>query len=367
MSNKPRIGVVGTGWWATQYHIPSLKEYDGAGLVALADPDPEALERAATTYDVAETFTDPQRLYDSGQVDGVIIAVPHVHHYDQVRAALDAGLHVLIEKPMTLRSEHAFDLVKRASAKGLRLMVGLTYQHTRGVQRLREVLQGGEIGEVMLVSGLYSSMAQEYYRGRPDNYRSVFEFPVTGPAESTYSDPAIAGGGQGQTQVTHAMGMVLYVTGKRVASVSAVMGNHGLAVDLVDAMSFTFDGGGIGTMAATGSIQPGQQSQQEFRYYGTNGLVVQDLLQGTLEIQRNGGDVERFDTAAGAGTALGAALGSPDLYPAAAPSRAFADLIADAEAPNLSPPGPAADTVAFLEAAYASARQGGALVTVATD
>lgn len=364
MNDRPRIGVVGTGWWATQFHIPSLQTYEGAELAALADPNPDALRRAAEAYDVSTTFADPKELYASGLVDGVVIAVPHAYHYEQARAALDNGLHVLVEKPMTLRSEHAYDLTQRAEAAGLRLMVGLTYQHTRAVQRLRAAFQNGEIGDLMLVSGLYSSMVEEYYRGRPDNYRSVFEFPVTGPDQSTYSDPAISGGGQGQTQVTHAMGMVLYVTGKRVASVSAVMSNQGLAVDLVDAMSFTFAGGGIGTMAASGSIRPGQQSQQEFRYYGTEGFIVQDLLQGALSIHRNDGSVEEFDPEAG--TALGAALGSADLYPADAPARAFADLIADPHADNFSPPGPAADTVAFLEAAYASASDGGKLVVVAS-
>ncbi|HEX6355172.1 Gfo/Idh/MocA family oxidoreductase [Actinophytocola sp.] len=354
--NKPRIGVVGTGWWATQHHIPSLKAYDGAEVAALADPDATALQRAADTYDVAKTFLDPRELYTSGLVDGVVIAIPHVYHYEHVKAALDAGLHVLIEKPMTLRADHAYDLVTRAEKAGRTLMVGLTYQHTRAAQRLRKAVLGGEIGEVLLTSGLYVSMVEEYYRGRPERYEPVFQFPVTGPAASTYADPEISGGGHGQTQVTHSMGMVLYVTGKRVASVSAVMSNLGLAVDVVDAMSFQFTGGGIGTMAATGSIRPGQDSQQELRYYGTEGYALQDLLAGTLSIHRNDGTVERLDPP----------LAEDEIYPAERPIRAFADLIADPAAENLSPAGPAADTVAFLEAAYTSASRDGAPVTVAS-
>jgi predicted dehydrogenase len=356
MSDRARIGVVGTGWWATQHHIPSLKAYEGAEVVALADPDEAALGKAARTYDVATTILDPRELYTSGLVDGVVIAIPHVYHYEHVRAALDAGLHVLIEKPMTLRADHAYDLVARAEAAGRTLMVGLTYQHTRAAQRLRKAVQAGEIGEVLLTSGLYVSMVEEYYRGRPERYEPVFRFPVTGPAASTYADPEISGGGHGQTQVTHAMGMVLYVTGKRVTSVSAVMSNLDAAVDVVDAMSFQFAGGGIGTMAATGSIRPGQDSQQELRYYGTEGYALQDLLGGTLSIHRNDGSVERLDPP----------LGEEEIYPAERPVRAFADLITDPDAANLSPAGPAADTVAFLEAAYASAARDGAPVTVAT-
>lgn len=356
MDGKPRIGVVGTGWWATQHHIPSLKGYQGAELTALADTDPAALRRAADAFDVAKTFLDPRELYTSGLVDGVVIAIPHAYHYEQARAALDAGLHVLLEKPMTLRADHAYDLLARAEANGRVLMVGLTYQHTRAAQRLRRAVHDGELGEITLVSGLYVSMVEEYYRGRPERYEPVFRFPVTGPNASTYADPAISGGGQGQTQVTHAMGMVLHVTGKRVESVSAVMSELGLAVDVVDAMCYRFAGGGIGTMAASGAIRPGQESQQELRYYGTEGYALQDLLGGTLSIHRDDGSVERLDPP----------LAENEVYPAERPVRAFADLVANPLGDNLSPAGPAADTVAFLEAAYASARQDGSPVVVAT-
>lgn len=353
MNDTPRIGIVGTGWWATQHHLPSLTAYAGAEVTALADPDRAALDRAASTFGVKATFTDPHELIGSGLVDGVIVAVPHVYHYEYIRAALDAGLHVFTEKPMVLRSEHAFDLLARSEAAGLHLMLGYTYQYTRAAQRLRAAIHGGELGELLLVSGLYVSMVEAYLRGEPETYRPVFGFPVAAPAASTYSDPAISGGGQGQTQVTHSMGMVLYVTGRRVASVNAVMNNRGLAVDLADAISFSFDGGGIGTMAASGSIQPGQDSQQELRYYGTEGYALQEMLAGTLSIHRNDGSVEHLDP-----------LREDEVFPAELPARAFADVIAG-HGENLSPAEPAAHTVAFLEAAYASAAQGGASVTVA--
>lgn len=355
MIDKPRIGVVGTGWWATQHHIPSLRAYEGAKLAALADPNPEALQRAASAYQVATTFTDPAELYASGLVDAVVIAVPHAFHYEQARAALDAGLHVLVEKPMVLTSEHAWDLVRTANTRGLHLMVGYTYHYTRAAQRLRAAIEDGELGEIQLVSGLFSSMVEEYLRGRPDAYREVFQFPVTGPGASTYSDPKIAGGGQGHLQVTHAMGMVLYVTGKPVARVSAFMSNEDLAVDLIDAVSYAFGGGGHGTMASTGAIRPGEPSQQEFRYYGTAGFALQDLLAGTLSIHRDDGSVEELDPLAG-----------DEVYPAHAPARALADVVAG-RGENLSPAVPAARTVAFLEAAYASAGQGGAPIAVAPE
>lgn len=345
MDGRPRIGVIGTGWWATQFHIPGLAGYDGAELVALADPDARKLAAAAAGHDVAR-FADAGELCRSGLVDGVVIAVPHAHHHAVARAALEAGVHVLVEKPMVLTAAHAWDLVDLAEARGLHLMVGYTYQFTRTAARLRELLRSGRIGELVAVAGLFASMVESYYRGRPQDYAEVFGFPVTGPSASTYADPAISGGGQAQTQVTHAMGMVLWATGQRVEQVSALMADRDLAVDLVDAISYRLEGGAIGTMAATGSLRPGQPQQQEFRYYGTEGFVLQDLLGGTLEAHLNDGTSEVVEP-----------LGADEVYPAQATARGLADLIAG-RGPNLAPGREAAHTVEFLEAAYASARSG---------
>jgi hypothetical protein len=106
-------------------------------------------------------------------------------------------------------------------------------------------------------------------------------------------------------------------------------------------------------MAATGSLRPNQPSQQEMRYYGTDGFVLQDLLAGTVSAHFNDGSTEELDP-----------LGADEVFPSAAPSRAFADLIAG-RGDNLAPPVPAAHVVGFLEAAYRSAANGGARVEVA--
>lgn len=247
---------------------------------------------------------------------------------------------------MVLTASDAWDLVERARAAAVHLTVGYTYQHTRAANRVRELLTSGAVGELIHVSGLFASMVQSYYQGQPDDYRAVFDFPLTGPGASTYSDPSISGGGQGMTQITHAMGMVLWATGRRVEEVSAYMSNQGLQVDLVDAISYRMDNGAIGTMAATGSLAPGQPQQQEFRYYGTEGFILQDLLAGTVELHRNEGTSEALDP-----------LGEDEIYPAELPGQRFADLIAG-HGDNRAPGEPAARVVEFLEAAYRSADLG---------
>jgi predicted dehydrogenase len=343
--SRVRIGVIGTGWWSTQAHIPGLLEYEHADVVALADPDPVNLSRAAERYSIARTYPSHLALLEAGELDGVIVAVPHTYHYEIARDALAAGVGVLVEKPMVLRAAEAWDLVRRSKAAELPLVVGYTFQFTRLAERARQALQGGEIGELLLVSGLFASMVESLYGARPDDYAHVFEFPLTGPKPDTYSNPAIAGGGQGQTQITHAMGMVLWATGARATEVYARMNNAGLEVDLVDAISYTLDNGALGTIASTGSLKPGQDQQQAFSYYGTSGYVLQDVLAGTLTIQRDGAKPEPLPP-----------LRPEEIYPTTATACCLVDLLRGV-GDNHAPAEPAAATVEFLEAAYTSARE----------
>ena len=245
-----KIGVIGAGWWSTQFHLPSLKSYEKAHVAGIAEVQPDKLARAAEYYEVENGYRDHKELLASG-VDGVVIAVQHAYHYQVVRDALDAGVHVLVEKPMTLKASEAWDLVDRAHTNDLHLMVGYTYQFTRHAEAAREIIQSGRVGDVQFVSGLFTSMVESYLRGKPQEYASFFSFPLTGPEAATYSDPKIAGGGQGMLQVTHAMGMVTRVTDLRARQVFAFMENFDLAVDLTDAFSYRLDNGAIGTMAST--------------------------------------------------------------------------------------------------------------------
>src|SRR3954469_951875 len=140
-----RVGVVGTGWWATQHHIPSLLAYEHCDVVALADPDPMNLGRAAQAFGIDRTYRDHHALLDAGDLDCLIVAVPHAYHYGIARDALDAGLGVLVEKPMVLRASEAWDLVEKSTARGLPLVVGYTLQFTRAAERTRRAIEGGEI------------------------------------------------------------------------------------------------------------------------------------------------------------------------------------------------------------------------------
>jgi len=343
-----RIGVIGAGWWATQHHIPSLKTYAKADLVGVADVKPEKAKTAADFYDIPNTYGSHQDLLAAG-VDGVVIAVQHAYHYEAARDALDAGVHVFVEKPMTLTARDAWDLVERAERNGLHLMVGYTSQFTSHAQAAREIVQSGKIGELQMVSGIFTSWVESYLRGNPQDYAEAFGFPVTGPAPDTYSDPKVAGGGQGHVQVTHPMGMALWVTGRRAVEVFAYMENYDLAVDLVNAYSFRLDNGAIGTMASSGAMRPHQQLDQGFVYTGSKGCLRQDMAGGRLEAQYNDGTSEEFPD-----------LAEDERYPAHVPARGLVDVILG-EGENRAPGEVGARVVEFLDAGYRSAATGQAV------
>jgi predicted dehydrogenase len=343
------IGVIGTGWWATQHHIPSLVSYERAELVALADPDADRLRAASDAFGV-HAHADYRRLLERDEVEGVVVAVPHAYHYEIVRDALDAGKHVLVEKPMVLRARDAWDLVARAQASERHLTVGHTYHHTAHARRARELVASGRLGDLRLVSALLSSMVESFLRGRPDDYAAAHRFAIAAPHPRTYSDPEIAGGGQGYTQVCHAMGMVLWVTGQRVTEVAAMMESFDLPLDLSDAIGYRLEAGAIGTVASTGTLRPGQPSQRELRYYGSEGFLLQELALGKLAYHGNDGTVEEYPD-----------LGADEIYPTGAPARELVDLILDRhpdEGASQAPGELGARTVEFLEAAYRSAADG---------
>ena len=343
---KARIGVIGAGWWATQHHIPSLKSYEKAELAGIADVRPEKLAAAARYYDVKNTYDSHRALLASAHVDGVVIAVQHAFHYEVARDALDAGVHVLVEKPMTLKAAEAWDLVDRAKRSNLHLMVGYTYQFTRHANAARDIVQSGRIGDLQFVSGVYTSWVESYLRGRPQEYAEAFKFPVTGPEPDSYSDPRMSGGGQGYLQATHPMGMVFWVTGRRATEVFAFMEGFDLAVDLVDAFSYRLDNGAVGTMGSDGGARPGQPLDQSLVYYGTKGFVRQDIGNGRLSAHFHDSTSQEFPD-----------LTEEELYPEHAPSRGLVDLLLG-EGGNGAPGEAGARTVEFLEAGYRSATTG---------
>src|SRR6185369_10573791 len=120
---KARIAIIGAGWWATTAHIPAVKSHPDAELVAVQSRERTKAERVARDFGVKHACTCVEDLLALPGLDGVIVSTtPNVHH-PQAKAALERGLHVLVEKPMTFTVAEAQELVELAAQKKRQLII----------------------------------------------------------------------------------------------------------------------------------------------------------------------------------------------------------------------------------------------------
>jgi len=326
----PRIGVVGTGWWATNAHLPALAANPRAELAAVCDVDGDRARSAAVEFGAGRAVTDVSEL--AGVCDAVIVATPHHSHHDIAIAALQAGLHVLVEKPLATTGADAWDLVRTARQAGLHLSMGYTYQYADAAHFVRETVAGGETGELVQVSVEFASGTVSLFAAA-DAGADPADPHV--PHPGTYS--SANGGGQAHTQITHVIGMVCWATGKEVEEVFAYVDRGALSVDVTDAACFRMRGCGLGVCGSSGMAGAGG-ARHYVRYLGTRGLVEQDLLAGSAVLA----------TPDGHRIYRGPAAADP-AYPTWWVSRDFAELVAG-RGPDHAPGWYGAAAASFCEA-----------------
>ena len=286
MPQKARIAVIGTGWWGTEVHIPAVLSHPDATLVAACDRNLERVCVAAGAYDIPRTYSDHRKMLASEDLDGVVIATPHATHYAIARDCLNHDLHVLLEKPMTLYAPDARDLVNLATQRNLSLMMGYPYLFLPQVVRAREVVLSGELGDVQYVTCTFASHVINFFSGemRPELAPAAYKIQGPGP---DYNDVSMTGGGEGHLQITHIAGLMFFVTGLRATRVHALMANHGLPVDVVNAMTVAFDNGALGMVGGTGNA--GRNSKMSLTVYGSKGCIDADTRRGMIVIRRADG------------------------------------------------------------------------------
>ena len=349
-----RIGVVGCGWWATRAHLPAVHAHPEAIVAAVADPDETRRAAVAERFGVEHAYASADEMLDAQPCDGVIVATPHHTHYPTALAALEHGAHVLVEKPMTIRPEDARALVDVARARGLELIVGYPWHWNAQLLELRARIEAGAIGGIEHVACLFASTARDLYGGRSEALRDVLGYPMAAPVDTTSADPASAGGGQGQTQLTHSAALLLWLTGLRPTTVTALTASFELPIDLVDALAVRLENGAVCSLASTGSISPGYEDILEYRVFGSDGHMLIDPGEGIATICR-----------AGEAPVTLAPLPLDQRYREDAPARNLIELCAG-RGVNGSPGEIGAQVVELIDAMYRSAERGVA-VAIAVD
>jgi predicted dehydrogenase len=147
--SKIKIGVIGFGYWGPN-PTRNFNELPGAHLVAIADLKEERLQRAGSLYPNVLLVRDYTELFFLG-LDAVVISTPPATHFSIAKDCLEHGLHVLVEKPLTLRSQQAKELIDLAHSKDLTLMVGHTFEYNSAVIALKEYIDSGELGDIYYI------------------------------------------------------------------------------------------------------------------------------------------------------------------------------------------------------------------------
>jgi predicted dehydrogenase len=345
---KLRLGVIGAGSWTVASHLPNLArradEIEFVGVNRLGRP---LLEMLKDRYGFAVASEDYRDVLAAG-IDICVVGSPAALHHEHARAALEAGAHVLVEKPVTIDPAQAWDLVETARRVGRHAVVSFGWNYRPMSRQARQLMVDGGIGQVENVTISMSSVTRELL-SNTGTYPGAAEESI--PEARTWTDPAVSGGGYGQAQLTHALGLALWLTDLRGSEAFAYMSAPMSApVELHDAVVMRFTNGAIGTMSGASchlNAYGNKPHQLEVRALGSEGQLHIDLQREIVRRFRGLGDDMTTIPEPDAG-----------LYDCIGPVDALIDLAQGREVENCSPIELGARTVEILDAAYRSARSG---------
>ena len=326
-----RVGIIGCGGNMSG-HVKRLVEAHAGEVevAALVDPGAGAIERLAERHPAvagAPRFADHREMLAAVRPDAVEISTPHTLHYQQIVDSLEAGAHVLTEKPMVCEVGHALDVIRRSRALGKVLLVSYQRHYQPLFRYVRDQIAAGELGDVQFVSGLQS---QDWYRGTRGTWRSRL---------------ALSGGGQLNDSGSHLLDVLLWATGQAVAAVHCFQEDLGGEVDINSALSLRFRSGATGTLSIVGNAPGGMW--EDITIYGSKGAI----FFRTAGVR---GEPERFQQRWFDRPDV---LTAPALPPASDPDANFVDAIKGRAAVE-SPAECGLRVIELTEAAWRSARTG---------
>ena len=147
--NTTRVGIIGYGYWGPNL-ARNFNDIPASELVAIVDIKEDRRNRAHTLYPEAVITADYTDIFDLN-LDAVVVSTPPILHHSIAKECLERGLHVLVEKPMTLNSRDAEELVELADNRGLTLMVGHTFEYNSAVHALKKYIDSGELGDIYYI------------------------------------------------------------------------------------------------------------------------------------------------------------------------------------------------------------------------
>lgn len=283
MNKTVRFGVVGCGAIGPT-HLGALRRIAGVEIVAVADVIAERARATAKTFDIPgfHVGADADRaLFARPDIDAVCLCTPSGTHAAGAVAALEAGKHVLVEKPMEVSLEACDRMIAAAAQSGKKLAVVSQHRWDRATRVVKEAIDAGKLGRI-----LCANAAVRWWRTQ--------EYYDSGDWRGTW---AMDGGGALMNQGIHTVDLLQWLAGG-VVSLSAqtrTAAHERIEVEDIAAATLVFENGAVGTLLATTAAWPGFPARIEI--YGTEGAAVIEG-DGLQFLQFKQGDASPVENAA---------------------------------------------------------------------
>ena len=273
--NPVRVAIVGCGGMARHHLSQLLRHTDAVRVVATCEPSPTTAAQFAAMFDDVNMAAPPnepdldQMLSRfGGELDAALIITPHAYHHNQTVACMEAGLDVMLEKPMVMNAVEARSLINTRDRTGRTLVVAFNGSLSPQVRKAAQMLQSGELGEMLNIHGVV--------------WQSWNAFTVN----TWRQQPALSGGGFLFDTGAHLLNTTADLAGQPFVEVAAWLDNRNAPVDLLGSVMARLESGAFVTLSGCGDTI--QSCASDLRIFCTEGILRTGVWGERLEVQLEG-------------------------------------------------------------------------------
>jgi predicted dehydrogenase len=272
---KVRATIIGCGGMARHHMVRILQQQDTTHVSIVCEPSPEAYQAMCEVFEMAEIDPPPnepdlERLLaeHAADLDAAFIITPHAYHHDHARACLEAGLDVLLEKPMVMNAAEARSLIETRDRTGKLLVVAFNGSLSPQIRKAVEMLRSGELGSLLSISA------------------TVWQGWGPGTAGKWRQQPEISGGGFMFDTGAHMLNTVADLAGEDFAEVAAWLDMRGRPVDTLGMVMGRLESGAWVTLHGCGETI--RTCESGVWVFCTEAILYTDVWGKWLRVQRQG-------------------------------------------------------------------------------
>ncbi len=272
-----RLVMIGCGGMARHHTRRILQQQATTQIVAACEPSGQAFEDFAALFEEAGVQPPPNEpnletllATRKDEIDAAFIITPHVMHHDQAKACLEAGIDVLLEKPMVMTGAEAEDLIATRDRTGRLLVVSFNGSLSPQVRTAAKLLQSGALGNILNV---HAVAWQNWKSGTIGTWRQ---------------NPVMSGGGFFFDTGAHMLNTVSDLVNEEFVEVAAWLDNRGTPVDILGSVMARTASGAFITMSACGDAI--KSCHSDVRVFCSDGILRTGIWGERLEVQRQGQD-----------------------------------------------------------------------------